>query len=198
MIGFEGGGRRLTARLLGGDFIKYSSRFPTDFGSRADLAPAPLIEAVRRVALVAERGSPVRLVFDSDEVVIEAGSQGQARAVERLPATFSGDERVIAFNPNYLLDGLNAAATPWAPADGEAAEAKPAGAKAKGAKAAHGKAPDHGKGSGPGRIRLEFTSSVKPAVITWVPDEEDGAQANGAGTSGFRYLVVPLRMPGSA
>jgi DNA polymerase III subunit beta len=174
MIGFEGGGRRLTARLLGGDFIKYSSRFPADFGSRADMAPGPLIEAVRRVALVAERGSPVRLVFDSGEVVIEAGSQGQARAVERVPATFSGDERVIAFNPNYLLDGLNAAATPWASEDG--------------------------KRPGPGRIRLEFTSSVKPAVITWVPTEdgteEDGTGADEAGTSGFRYLVVPLRMPG--
>lgn len=186
MIGFEGGGRRLTARLLGGDFIKYSSRFPADFGSRADMAPAPLIEAVRRVALVAERGSPVRLVFDEDEVVIEAGSQGQARAVERVPATFSGDERVIAFNPNYLLDGLNAAATPWGPADGEAANGKPAKAK-----------PAEGNRPGTGRIRLEFTSSVKPAVITWVPGEEDGA-GDGAPAPGFRYLVVPLRMPGSA
>jgi DNA polymerase III subunit beta len=181
MIGFEGGGRRLTARLLGGDFIKYSSRFPADFGSRADMPPAPLIEAVRRVALVAERGSPVRLVFDDGEVVIEAGSQGQARAVERVPATFSGDERVIAFNPNDLLDGLNAAATPWAPADDGATGGKQAG-----------------KRPGPGRIRLEFTSSVKPAVITWVPGEEDGAPGPAPEASGFRYLVVPLRMPGSA
>jgi DNA polymerase III subunit beta len=192
MIGFEGGGRRLTARLLGGDFIKYSSRFPADFGSRADMAPGPLIEAVRRVALVAERGSPVRLVFDEDKVVIEAGSQGQARAVEHVPATFSGDERVIAFNPHYLLDGLNAAATPWAPANGDSSGGKTGEGKTGEGKAAAGKRP------GPGRIRLEFTSSVKPAVITWVPGEEDEATEGEAVTPGFRYLVVPLRMPGSA
>jgi DNA polymerase-3 subunit beta len=184
MIGFEGGGRRLTTRLLGGDFIKYSSRFPADFGSRADMPPAQLIEAVRRVALVAERGSPVRLVFAEDEVVIEAGSQGQARAVERVPAVFSGDERMIAFNPHYLLDGLNAAATLWA--DAEATEGKSTSGK-----------PADNKRPGPGRIRLEFTSSAKPAVITWVPGEQDGTPGE-PDTSGFRYLVVPLRMPGSA
>jgi len=203
MIGFEGGGRRLTARLLGGDFIKYSSRFPAEFGSRADMDAGPLIEAVRRVALVAERGSPVRLVFDADEVVIEAGSQGQARAVEHVPATFSGDERVIAFNPAYLLDGLNAAATPWVSADADAAATKAANGKPA-AKAANGKpaakpaAKAAAKRPAPGRIRLEFTSSIKPAVISWVPGEQDGDTGGEPETPAFRYLVVPLRMPGSA
>jgi DNA polymerase III subunit beta len=203
MIGFEGGGRRLTTRLLGGEFIKYSSRFPAEFGSRADMPSAPLIEAVRRVSLVAERGSPVRLVFGDGEVVIEAGSQGQARAVERVPAVFAGDERVIAFNPAYLLDGLTAAATPWQedslgkPGSGDADE----GAAKKPGRAAAGATPA-------GRIRLEFTSSVQPAVISWVAGEtggEDGGGAepgqaeDGSGQAGpgFRYLVVPLRMPGS-
>ena len=192
MIGFEGGGRRLTARLLGGDFIKYSSRFPAEFGSCADMAPGPLIEAVRRVSLVAERGSPVRLVFDDDEVVIEAGSQGQARAVERVPATFTGDERVIAFNPHYLLDGLNAAATPWT-----SPSAKPSPDES--GDSAKTKADT--RPAGPGRIRLEFTSSAKPAVISWIPGADDPPAddgENGEPRVGFRYLVVPLRMPGSA
>jgi DNA polymerase III subunit beta len=195
MIGFEGAGRRLTTRLLGGEFLKYSSRFPAEFGSRAEVASGPLIEAVRRVSLVAERGSPVRLAF-GDEVVIEAGSQGQARAVERVPAVFAGDERVIAFSPHYLLDGLAAAATP-------SASAAPA--------ATGGSADDAGtaaRAAAPGRIRLEFTSAVRPAVITSVPGgpDSDEGQADPAagpsagadgGTPDFRYLVVPLRMPGS-
>jgi DNA polymerase-3 subunit beta len=192
-------------RLLGGEFLKYSSRFPAEFGSRAEVASGPLIEAVRRVSLVAERGSPVRLAFGDDEVVIEAGSQGQARAVERVPAVFAGDERVIAFSPHYLLDGLTAAATPPAGRGGEAAEDAP------------------GRGSTAGRIRLEFTSAVRPAVITWAPvtaagpaGAETGPGGAAAGPGGaetgpdappaasgdrcvpdFRYLVVPLRMPGS-
>jgi DNA polymerase-3 subunit beta len=193
MIGFEGAGRRLTMRLLGGEFLKYSSRFPAEFGSRAELPPGPLIEAVRRVSLVAERGSPVRLAFGDDEVVIEAGSHGQARAVERVPAVFAGDERVIAFSPQYLLDGLTAAATPTA---GRAAAAA-GGAPAEDAGTA-------GRRTTSGSIRLEFTSAVRPAVITWVPGGKagpgpDAAPAPGGdfGTPDFRYLVVPLRMPGS-
>jgi DNA polymerase-3 subunit beta len=193
MIGFDGAGRRLTTRLLGGEFLRYSSRFPAEFGSRAEVASAPLIEAVRRVSLVAERGSPVRLAFGDDEVVIEAGSQGQARAVERVPADFAGDERVIAFSPHYLLDGLTAAATPSPAPAGTGGSAEDEGTAA--------------RAPGPGRIRLEFTSAVRPAVITAVPGGpgDEGEADSGAGSSAdaeggmpdFRYLVVPLRMPGS-
>ena len=170
------------------------ARFPRRVGSRAEPAPGPLIEAVRRVALVAERGSPVRLAFGDDEVVIEAGSQGQARAVERVPAVFAGDERVIAFSPHYLLDGLTAAATP---STGPAV-ATPGDTAEEAATAASGRT------GTPDRIRLEFTSAARPAVITGVLNGQNGSRASAepaarsdSGIPDFRYLVVPLRMPGS-
>ena len=111
MIGFESGGRRLTTRLIAGEYIKYSSKFPADFGSYGDMPAVPLAEAVRRVALVAERGSSVRLSFEPGKVIIEAGTKGQARAREFVAANFSGEESAIAFSPQYLLDGLAAALT---------------------------------------------------------------------------------------
>ena len=111
MISFEGGNRRLTARLIGGEFIRYRSRFPDEFGSRALLPADPFTEAVRRVSLVADRTSPVRLAFNPGTVVIEAQTDGRARAVETVPAEFEGDERAISFSPHYLLDGLAAAAS---------------------------------------------------------------------------------------
>jgi DNA polymerase III subunit beta len=174
VISFEGGDRRLTARLIGGEFIKYRSRFPAEFGSRALLPASPFIEAVRRVSLVAERATPVRLEFGSGNVVIEARTDGRARASETVPADFEGDGRVISFSPHYLLDGLTAASAAAAGAaftSREGQEAPPAD---------------------PGQIRLEFSSPVKPALITWAgdkgPDPERPAPA-------FRYLVVPLRVP---
>ena len=110
MISFEGGGRRLTARLIAGEFIRYRSRFPAEFGCRAEVPAGPFIEAVRRVSLVADRASPVQLAFGPGLVVVEAQAEGRARAVETVAADFEGDEPVIAFNPHYLLDGLAAAA----------------------------------------------------------------------------------------
>ena len=67
-----------------GEYIKYMSRFPEDFGSHGDIQAMPLVEAVKRVALVAERGSSVRLSFGHGKVTIEAGAEGQARARETV------------------------------------------------------------------------------------------------------------------
>ncbi|HXW46348.1 MAG TPA: DNA polymerase III subunit beta [Streptosporangiaceae bacterium] len=176
MISFEGGGRRLTARLVGGEFIRYESRFPAEFGSSAELPAGPFTEAVRRVALVADRTSPVELTFRPDSVVVEARSDGRARAVESVPARFAGEQNVISFNPHWLLDGLTAAAL-----------------------SGHQDGPD-AAAAGAGSIRLEFTSPAKPALITWAgdgkPDGDDGA-ADRQGARSFRYLLVPLRAPGS-
>jgi DNA polymerase-3 subunit beta len=180
MIGFESGGRRLTTRLIAGEYIKYSSKFPADFGSCADMPAARLAEAVRRVALVAERGSSVRLSFEPGRVTIEAGTKGQARARESVAAEFSGDESAIAFSPQYLQDGLAAALTAAAVTPPDAKDGKD-GKDAKDADRDGSAPPEEG------RIRLQFTSPTKPALITGSPKPGDESAPD------YRYLVVPLR-----
>jgi DNA polymerase-3 subunit beta len=142
---------------------------------------APLAEAVRRVALVAERGSSVRLSFEPGKVIIEAGTKGQARARETVAADFSGEEAAIAFSPQYLLDGLAAA---LAAASGGPPAPDPSGP-------GH---PERDAAPAPaeGRIRLQFTSPTKPALIT------GSSAADGQAVPDYRYLVVPLRSLASA
>ena len=108
MIGFEGAGRRTTTRLLGGEFPRYQALLPTHVTSVAELSAGQLAEAVKRVALVAERNTAVRLAFTAGQVVLEAGTGDEAQAVETVEASFEGDDLSIAFNPQYLLDGLAA------------------------------------------------------------------------------------------
>jgi DNA polymerase III subunit beta len=108
MIGFEGAGRRTTTRLLGGEFPRYQALLPTHVNSVAEISTAQLAEAVKRVALVAERNTAVRLAFTSGELVLEAGTGDEAQAVETLEASYEGDDLSVAFNPQYLLDGLAA------------------------------------------------------------------------------------------
>jgi DNA polymerase-3 subunit beta len=188
MIGFETGERRLSTRLLAGEYIKYSSKFPGEFGSTGDMPATALAEAVRRVALVAERGSSVRLSFGPGQVTIEAGTKGQARARETVAAEFTGEESAIAFSPGYLLDGIGAALT---------AACAPGPAEPAGNPEEPGKAAKAGKGGKPGRdsaapapdgrIRLQFTGPTKPALITGSPKAGDESAPD------YRYLVVPLR-----
>ncbi|MET7712765.1 DNA polymerase III subunit beta [Streptomyces sp. NPDC005407] len=114
LIGFEGAGRRTTTRLLEGDLPKYRTLFPTEFNSVAVIETAPFVEAVKRVALVAERNTPVRLSFEQGVLILEAGSSDDAQAVERVDANLDGDDISIAFNPTFLLDGLSAIDSPVA------------------------------------------------------------------------------------
>ncbi|MFJ6797528.1 DNA polymerase III subunit beta [Streptomyces sp. NPDC091268] len=114
LIGFEGAGRRTTTRLLEGDLPKYRTLFPTEFNSIAVIETAPFVEAVKRVALVAERNTPVRLSFEQGVLILEAGSSDDAQAVERVDASLEGDDISIAFNPTFLLDGLSAIDSPAA------------------------------------------------------------------------------------
>jgi DNA polymerase-3 subunit beta len=190
MIGFESAGRRLTTRLIAGEYIKYMSRFPEGFGSRGDMPAIPLAEAVKRVALVAERGSSVRLSFGHGKVTIEAGTEGQARARETVAADFTGQETAIAFSPHYLLDGLGAALIAATGTPGAAD--KPSAGKGK----AHADEGQNGDGSvpvpGQARICLQFTSPTKPALITASAGDGDDSAPD------YRYLVVPLRALASA
>ena len=108
MMGFEGAGRRTTTRLLSGEFPRYQSLLPKTVNAAAELSVSLLSESVKRVALVAERNTPVRLAFSTGQLLLEAGTGDEAQAEEVIDAEFSGDDLSIAFNPQYLLDGLAA------------------------------------------------------------------------------------------
>ncbi len=114
LIGFEAGARRTTTRLLDGEYPKVTSIFPTSVDSVCVIETAGLVEAVKRVALVAERNTPVRLRFTDGQVVIEAGTGDDAQASEAVEATLTGPELEIAFNPQFLLDGLGALGAAYA------------------------------------------------------------------------------------
>lgn len=106
LLGIIAEGRRTTTRLLDAEFPKFRQLLPTEHTSMATVEIAPLIEAIKRVALVAERGAQVRLEFSADGLLLSAGGDDAGRAEEALTAEFQGEPLIIAFNPGYLLDGL--------------------------------------------------------------------------------------------
>ncbi|MFL6088832.1 MAG: DNA polymerase III subunit beta [Aeromicrobium sp.] len=117
LIGFEGsvgtGTRRTTTRLLEGDFPRVRQLFQAQSDTVAYVATADLVESVKRVALVAERNTPLRLTFSDGSVLLEAGSGDEAQASEAIEATISGPDIAIGFNPNYLLEGLAVVGEPY-------------------------------------------------------------------------------------
>ncbi len=116
IIGFEGrvgdGIRRTTTRLLDGEFPKVRSLFPTAHTTVARVDRVALVDAVKRVSLVAERNTAVQVAFADGTLTLDAGSGDEALATEQLEAQVKGEELTTGFNPQFLLDGLTALAQP--------------------------------------------------------------------------------------
>lgn len=114
LIGIEGAGRQTTSRMLAADFPKYRTLLPSESSTIAQVSTASLIEAVKRVSLVLEREQPIKITFGATEATISGGggSGDIAEAKEYVECATAGEEISIAFNPNFLLDGLNAIDAP--------------------------------------------------------------------------------------
>ncbi|MEH0472469.1 DNA polymerase III subunit beta [Streptomyces sp. B21-097] len=111
-IGFEGGRTRTVVRPLEGRLPSYGKLFDMADAAVAEVGCGPLTEAVRRVAVVADADSPVRLDFSADSVLVRAG-HGDDVAAQRVPAALTGAREItVAFSPAYLLDALASFETP--------------------------------------------------------------------------------------
>jgi DNA polymerase III subunit beta len=106
LLGIRSDGKRSTTRLLDAEFPKFRQLLPAEHTAVATIAVAELTEAIKRVALVADRGAQVRMEFADGVLKLSAGADDVGRAEEDLPVEFAGDPLTIAFNPTYLTDGL--------------------------------------------------------------------------------------------
>lgn len=107
LLGIRSNGKRSTTRLLDAEFPKFRQLLPSEHTAVATIGVAELTEAIKRVALVADRGAQIRMEFGDDVLRLSAGADDVGRAEEDLPVEFAGDPLTIAFNPTYLTDGLS-------------------------------------------------------------------------------------------
>jgi DNA polymerase III subunit beta len=161
ILGLSGKDRQTTTRLLDAEFVKYRAIMPSDSAAHALLPVGLFTDAAKRVALVAERGTPLRCEFTPGQVTLRAGgTDDEGQAEERCDVEFDGEPLTIGFNPTFLLDGLASVHTE--------------------------------------RARMDFTSPLKPAVLSGVDDAEgdEGGTKQPGGPGSYRYLIMPVRLPG--
>lgn len=123
LIGFEGTGaagvRQITTRLLDGEFPKVRHLMTVQPSVTVRANTADVIASVKRVALVAERNTSLRMLIGDGSITLEAATGDQAQAVEALEAevvdvTGGGLAMTAAgFNPHYLSDALAALDAPY-------------------------------------------------------------------------------------
>ena len=107
--GFEVGSVKVTTRLIEGDFPNYRGLIPSNHPNSLMVSREGLLDAVRRVRLLAQESTPVRLAMSADGLELVAVTQDVGQAHESVDANYSGNELTVAFNPEYLIDGIEVA-----------------------------------------------------------------------------------------
>ena len=105
---FEAGGVRLTTRLIEGEFPNYRQLIPNTHPNRLTVNREALLAAIKRVKLLARDATPIRMSFTADRLDLAATTQDVGQATESMDASFDGSDMTVAFNPDYLSDGIDA------------------------------------------------------------------------------------------
>ena len=101
----------LTTRRIDGQFVNVKQLIPETFEHVVAMPRAELLDVVRRVSVMAQRNSPLRLHFADGELRVSARTQDVGEATETMPVSFTGDELEIGFNPEFLRDGIESVQT---------------------------------------------------------------------------------------
>ena len=105
---FEAGSTRLSTRLIEGEFPNYRNLLPSSYPNLLTVSKPAMIEAIRRVKILAQDSTPVRMTLGGETVQLTAITQDVGNAAEEIDASYDGAEMTVAFNPDYLLAGIDA------------------------------------------------------------------------------------------
>lgn len=105
---FEAGTTRLTTRLIEGEYPNYRNLLPSSYPNTLTVGRDALLEALRRVKILAQDSTPVRLTLGGDTLQLTAITQDVGNAHEEIDAAYDGAEMTVAFNPDYLAAGVDA------------------------------------------------------------------------------------------
>jgi DNA polymerase-3 subunit beta len=103
---FGADGVWLTSRRIDGQFPNFRQLLPETFEHELTLPRAELHDVVRRVAVMAQRNSPLRLRFAEGELTVSAQTQDVGEGSESLPVAFAGEPLEIGFNADFLQQGV--------------------------------------------------------------------------------------------
>jgi DNA polymerase III subunit beta len=98
----------ISSRLIDGQFPNYKQLVPESFDHEVTLGKELVAAAARRISLLAQRNAPLRLTFAPGRLTMRALTQDVGQAEESLDITYEGDEFEIGFNPQYLIEGVEA------------------------------------------------------------------------------------------
>ena len=108
-ISFVVGKTNISSRLIEGNYPSVLQLIPASYPSQLRVAKDTLLTSLRRAKLLAKDStSSVRLSVKDRMVEIRTQSQDAGGVEDNVDADYVGEDLTIAFNPNFLIDGIEA------------------------------------------------------------------------------------------
>ena len=109
-IQFDMGNYKLVSRLLEGEYFRYRSFIPEEYGTTLTIDRPVLLAAIERASLVIvtdERRYPLNFDINGEKMRIHT-STNIGNSNEQLKVETSGNSLEIRFNPRYFMEALRA------------------------------------------------------------------------------------------
>jgi DNA polymerase III subunit beta len=106
---FTIGSTTIMTRLIEGQYPPYRNLIPASMANKLTVNRSAFLDALRRVRLLAKDATPVRLKLSEERFELVAITQDVGQANEDIEATYVGSELTVAFNPEFLIAGVDSA-----------------------------------------------------------------------------------------
>ena len=103
---FRIGEMRLTSRVIDGQFPDHRQLVPDTFEHEVVFDRGEFLAVIGRIAVLAQRNTPVRLAFSEGNVDVSAVSDQVGEGHESLPVAFQGESLEMGFNVEFLRAGI--------------------------------------------------------------------------------------------
>ncbi|MBM3705599.1 MAG: DNA polymerase III subunit beta [Actinobacteria bacterium] len=102
--GFE---TTVVSRLLSGKFPDYENLIPSQFTHSIMIKKESMLDVIKRISSISQDNIPVKLELDKGRITVSMNIREVGSAVEDFEVVYGEESLQIAFNPDFLIDGLN-------------------------------------------------------------------------------------------
>lgn len=107
LAGEKKGERIIVSRLLSGKFPEYRQLIPKSLKHNIVIDKEKMLEVVKRISSIAQDNMPIKLIFDNGKATVSMDIKEVGSSSENFEVSYGEERMEIAFNPEFLLDGIN-------------------------------------------------------------------------------------------
>ena len=97
----------IVSRLLSGKFPEYKQLVPKSLKHNIVIDKEKVLEVVKRISSISQDNIPVKLAFDKGKATVSMNIREVGSSSEDFDVSYGKERIEIAFNPEFLIDGIN-------------------------------------------------------------------------------------------